>query len=310
MTVNTEPTEMFDLYSSDVTIQDLTIKEVYYHGVHMRAEVNVDRVHLNNLHTINCGERHFKCSWDSGNPSNIMDDAIIENCLCEQTQANSNHTDNDYIGGIDLMGVNNIIIRDNVFKGIVGPTGGGRAAIFIWHHNTNPTIERNKIYGCDRGISMSNPGWAGPGAASTGGIIRNNFITRGVNIGLELNFTDSLKVYYNTLYSADTSYWRTVSIYDAAGIYVTNNLQLKYNIIGGLVNNGSAGSGNVTETGDITGSTPATNWFVDPNNGDLHLTSSATGAFNVGVLLPEVPQDYDKQTRSSTPDVGADETSY
>ncbi len=308
MTVNTEPTEMFDLYSDDVTIQDLTIKEVYYHGVHMRGENDVDRTHLQNVHTINCGERHFKGSWDSNQPGSIMDDILIENCLCEQTQANSNHTDNDYIGGIDLMGVNNVIIRNNVFKNIVGPTGGACAAIFIWHHNTNPTIECNKIYGCDRGISMSNPAWAGPGPASTGGILRNNFITRGVNIGLELNFTDSMKVYYNTLYSADASYWRMISIYDAAGIFVTNNLQLKYNIIRGVISNASVGSGNVTETGDITGSTPATNWFLDPTNGDLHLTASATGALNAGVLLPEVPTDIDGDTRDSTPDVGADQT--
>ena len=41
MAVNTEPTEMFDLYSDDVTIKDLTIRDVYYHGVHMRAEVDV-----------------------------------------------------------------------------------------------------------------------------------------------------------------------------------------------------------------------------------------------------------------------------
>ena len=124
------------------------------------------------------------------------------------------------------MGVTNLIIRDNVFRGIKGPTGGGRAAIFIWHHNTNPTIERNRIYDCDRGISMSNPGWAGPGAASTGGIIRNNFITRGVNIALEICFTDNMKVYYNTIYSEDASYWRTLSITDSSGVYVTNNLQI------------------------------------------------------------------------------------
>ena len=90
---------------------------------------------------------------------------------------------------------------------------------------------------------------------------------------------------------------------------MTNNLQFKYNIIRGLVNNGSTGNG-VTEVGDITGSTPATNWFVDPTNGDLHLTSSATGALNTGVLLSDVPGDFDKQSRSSTPDIGADETSY
>lgn len=53
MAVNQEPTEMFDVYSDDVTIKDLTIRDVYYHGVHMRGENDVDRTHLQNLHTIN-----------------------------------------------------------------------------------------------------------------------------------------------------------------------------------------------------------------------------------------------------------------
>jgi hypothetical protein len=275
----------------------------------MRGENDVDRTHLQNLRTINCGERHLKGSWNSGTPSYIQDDILIENCLLEQTQANSNHPDNDYIAGLDTMGVNNIVIRDNVFHGIKGPTGGGRAAIFIWHHNTNCTIERNRIYDCDRGISMGNPGWAGPGAASTGGIIRNNMVARGVNIALELCFTDSMKVYYNSIYSEDAGYWRTVSIYDASGIYVTNNLQIYYNIIRGAVNNGSAGS-SVYMTGNIVGPDAWTTWFANPAIGDLHLTSQATSAFNTGVLLSDVLQDFDLQSRSSTPDKGADETSY
>ena len=92
MTVNAEPTEMFDVSSDDVTIKDLTIRDVYYHGVHMRGENDVDRTHLQNLRTINCGERHLKGSWNSGTPSYIQDDILIENCLLEQTQANSNHS--------------------------------------------------------------------------------------------------------------------------------------------------------------------------------------------------------------------------
>jgi hypothetical protein len=49
-----------------------------------------------------------------------------------------------------------------------------------------------------------------------GGILRNNFVTRGAGIAVELCFTKNLKVYYNSI-SADASYWRTVQIYDTAG---------------------------------------------------------------------------------------------
>ena len=51
MAVNAEPTEMFDVYSDDVTIKDLTIRDVYYHGVHIRGEIDVDRTQLQNVHT-------------------------------------------------------------------------------------------------------------------------------------------------------------------------------------------------------------------------------------------------------------------
>ncbi len=308
MTVNSEPKEMFDVSSDDVTIKDLTIRDVYYHGIHMRGENDADRTKIQNVRTLNCGERHLKGSWNSGTPQYIMDDVLIENCLLEQTQPNSNHPDNDYIGGIDTMGVSNIIIRDNIIRGIQGPTGGGRAGIFIWHHNTNPTIERNLIYNCDRGISMGNPGWAGPGPASTYGIIRNNMIVRGANIGLELCFTDDMKVYHNTIYSADSSYFRTIHIYDSSSIDLINGLQIYYNIIRGQIYENASGSWSYL--GNLTGSTPQNTWFVDPASGDLHLTAQATSAFNAASPLAEVTDDYDQQARSSTPDIGADETGY
>ncbi len=209
-----------------------------------------------------------------------------------------------------MMGLNAMTIQDCVIKNIKGATGGGRGGIFLWNGINNPTVQRNQIIGCDRGIAMGNPAAPGhvymPGYHVTGGIVRNNFVTRGAGIGMELCFTKNLEICYNTIYSADAGYSRTVSIYDTSGD-ATVNLQLKYNIIRGLVSNTSTGSGNVTETGDITGSTPATNWFVAPDTGDLHLTSNATLAIDHGVSLPEVTDDFDKQARDSTPDVGADE---
>jgi hypothetical protein len=306
MNVNSEPKEMFDVSSDDVTIQDLTIRDVYYHGVHMRGENDADRTIIRNVRTIDCGERHLKGSWNSGTPTLIMDDCIIENCLLEQTQAVSNHPDNNYIGGIDTMGVSNIIIRNNVIRGIKGATGGGRAGIFIWHNNTNPTIDRNRVYDCDRGIAMGNPGWAGPGPASIGGIVRNNFVTRGVNIALELCYTDNMKVYNNSIYSADSSYFRTIHIYDSSSIDLINGLEFYYNIIRGQIYENASGSW--TYVGNLTGSTPQSTWFVDPTTADLHLTSYATAAIDQAGVLADVVDDYDGQTRGSAPDIGADES--
>jgi hypothetical protein len=305
--------EGITIISSNVTVKDLTVKGFYYNGIHVTGENNTDNPTIQNVKILDCGERYIKGSTNTGSSTAVVDNLLIENCYLEQITALSGHSDNDYTGGIDMMGLNAPIIRQCIIKNIRGATGGGRGGIFLWNGINNATVERNQIIGCDRSICIGNPAAPGhaymPGYHSTGGIVRNNFVTRGAGIGVELCFTNNLKVYYDTIYSSNAGYSRTVSINDASG-NPTVNLQLKYNIIRGLINNASYGSGNVTETGDITGSTPATNWFVAPDTGDLHLTSLATLAFNTGVLLTEVPTDYEQQSRSSTPDKGADETSY
>ena len=153
MNVDAEPRELFDISSDTIVIEDLTLGDVYWHGIHFRGESGADGLTVRNVRTFDCGERHIKISWGSDEDV-IADDILIEDCHMEQTQAVSNHSDNDYIGGIDFMGVNNVTIRDTQANGIVGATGGGRAAIFFWHHATNVVIERNTIFGCDRGVAL------------------------------------------------------------------------------------------------------------------------------------------------------------
>jgi hypothetical protein len=47
--------------------------------------------------------------------------------------------------------------------------------------------------------------------------------------------------------------------------------------------------------------------FVDPNRGNLHLTTTAVEAIDKGVALPDVSEDIDGQRRDAKPDIGADE---
>jgi len=298
MNTDVEPREMMDLHTDDVTIRDLTISECYHHGVHIRTEQDVDRTTISNVKTLNCGERHIK---GSTNFANVSEGILIENCYLLQTKANTGG-DTNYIGGIDMMTLDGCTIRDSVMQDIQGSTGGGRGGIFLWNESNNCTAERNLIIGCDRGIAFGNPSGSVT-YHNDGGMIRNNFIVRGPGIAMELCRTKDLKVYNNTVYSADAGYFRAVHINNSA----TTNLQLTYNIIRGqiLLTEGATFS----DTGNITGSTPASDWFVDPLNGDLHLTELATGAIDAAVLLPEVPVDIDGDARPSGdyPDVGADE---
>ena len=298
MNTNVEPREMIDLHTDDVTIRDLTISECYYHGVHIRTEQDVDRTTISNVKILNCAERHIK---GSTNFANVSEGILIENCYLLQTKAKT-VGDTNYIGGIDMMTLEGCTIRDSVMQDIQGATGGGRGGIFLWNESDNCTVERNLIIGCDRGIAFGNPSGTVT-YHNDGGIIRNNFVVRGADIAVELCRTNDLKVYNNTIYSADSGYFRTVHINNAS----TTNLHLAYNIIRGqiLLTEGATFSG----TGNITGSTPATDWFIDPLNGDLHLTELATGAIDAALLLPEVPADIDGDVRPSGdyPDVGADE---
>ncbi|HUW82795.1 MAG TPA: dockerin type I domain-containing protein [Phycisphaerae bacterium] len=298
MNTDVEPREMMDLHTDDVTIRDLTISECYHHGVHIRTEQDVDRTTVSNVKTLNCGERHIK---GSTNFANVSEGILIENCHLLQTKANTGG-DTNYIGGIDMMTLDGCTIRDSVMQDIQGSSGGGRGGIFLWNESNNCTAERNLIIGCDRGIAFGNPSGTVTYHNDTG-IIRNNFIVRGADIAMELCRTKDLKVYNNTIYSADAGYFRTVHINNSS----TTNLHLAYNIIRGQILPTEGAT--FTDTGNITGSTPANDWFVDPLNGDLHLTELATSAIDAAALLPEVPVDIDGDARPSGdyPDVGADE---
>jgi len=304
MNKNAYPKEIVIVNADDVTVRDLSLGECKWNGIHIRAENDADRAWICNVKTFNIGERHIKVSTNQEDINAISDDVLVEFVHMSQNKARQG---SDYIGGIDGMGVRNWAIRDCVADSVKGTGGGGRAGIFLWQGVSNCTTERNLIIGCDRGIAYGNP--ASPSHIfagdhhSDGGIIRNNFVVRGAGIGLELAFTKDLKVYHNTVYSDDCNYFRTVHIYDGAG--ETTNLQFAYNIIRGQISENA--TGDWSYTGDITGCTPASNWFVDPLNGDLHLTENATAAIDQGSPLADVTDDYDQEARDSTPDIGADE---
>jgi len=54
-----------------------------------------------------------------------------------------------------------------------------------------------------------------------------------------------------------------------------------------------------------------TTWFASPQNGDLHLTASATAAIGHATALADAPDDFDAQSRPvgvDKSDIGADQT--
>ena len=280
--------------SSGFTIRDLTVQDVNQNGIQIHGENSITSGNIINVHTLNIGERHIK-----GSGRVVDKNILVQGCLMEQTIERSGYAAStmgyDYIGGIDTMGTTNWIVRNNVAKGIHGPTGGGRGAIFIWD-GTNATVENNVIIGCDRGIAFGNPSQTyGPDHS----IIRNNFIYRGADIAMELCYSNTVEVYNNTIYSTDANYSRTVHIYGTqTNLLSTNNL-----IRGQVFNN----PGTWTSTNNIIGAAVDPSWFINALAGDLHLTPAATLAIGQGVVLAKVTTDIDGQPRGTSPDIGADQ---
>lgn len=310
--------------ADDVTIKDLTLKEFYFNAIHTRAENDVDRTLISNVKTWNIGEHHIKGSRHSRDISKVSDDIVIENVYMLQTKDRKGHPDTnpDYIGGIDMMTTKNLTVRDCVAEGIRGQRNGGNAAIFLWQGHKNVTIERNIIIGCAKGIALGNPSAPDAGDIITGhwhadgAVIRNNFILRGQwttgnNIALELCSTKNIRVYNNTVYSENASYFRTVSIYDCTVEGPTENVILGYNIIRGRIEDYTDGNGwnSVGNIVDGVGRTVTADWFLDVARADFHLTANATRAIDAAADVPEVADDIDGTSRphGDAPDAGADE---
>lgn len=308
--------------TDNLTVSDLTLRDFYFNAIHIRAESDADNLVIRNVKIMNVGERHIKGS--RGAIDMLSDNVLIERSYLVQTMERSGHPDSspDYIGGIDAMNVNNWTIRDNVFEGIHGSGNEGNAAIFLWNGVQNVTIERNVLLGNAKGIGIGlGPGGSGMFTAPYHArdiIIRNNFMVRGPwnngnNIGLELGSVKDVKVYSNTLYSPNAGYFRMISPWDSAASAI-DNLDFKNNIIrGGVYDLATGGDWTVQTLADMgnivdnTGAIIDPSWFVAVDAGDLHLTAAAQAAIDAGVVLADVPFDFDGQARDATPDMGADE---
>ena len=294
--------------SSYITIYGITFRDASVHGIKVAGEDNVGYITIDNCKFFNINERMIKGS-KGGSPR--VSGMIITNCHfennldCIPTEDDNPGWGGAYIGGIDMMVLDNAVLSDNTFVNIRGANGGGRGAIFIWVGSTNIIVERNTIINCDRGICFGNPmapdGQLGPNYYYyvNGGIIRNNMIVSSQKQPIELAWVNDVKVYNNTIYRNDGG----VGIQDTGAefsinIVVENNL-LRSATLENL-QNAAIGKHNL-----VSNSIPGS-YFVNPEAGNLRLTSEAVKAISRGVILDRVEDDIDKRVRSKvTFDIGA-----
>ncbi len=297
---------------SDVTIANLTVRNVRWNGIKLDTDTGIQRVRIYNcvLHNIwqrgvkgvrvpkerlpewrpkNCEVRF--CLFYNDRPKTFADDPT-------DTPETFN---GNYIGGIDLMFAEGWVISDNVFVGIQGRTREGRGAIFLWHDTRNCIVERNIIVDCDVGIALGNS-YRPPDIDihCTATIVRNNFVVRCPESGIVADYTHDCRILHNTIHDPKNRLERLIRlVHDNEGLVVANNL-----LSGPPIRNESHSA--IRFLGNLVVPDYA-HAFVDAPYGNLRLTEKAVEAIDRAIPLPEVTEDIDGKKRGAKPDIGAHE---
>lgn len=283
---------IFGISGQNFGIRDLSIGEVYYHGIQIHGENNPDSVHIKNVRFFDIREQMIKISYDKNKPENHSDFGIVENCLFEYTAGESFQY---YCGGVDGHHCEGWIIYNNVFRNIDSPDNNlSEGAVHFWTNSSDNIVDNNIIYNCDRGIMLGLDN-----SPHTGGLIKNNFIVSNTDVGIYLCYASDIKVYNNTIFITG-NYPNAIEyrFEETVNNKIYNNLCNK--LITARENASADLSNNYTDA--------AEDWFNNISIGDLHLSSSKTEILNQGIDLEEVTTDIDGETRNSSKfDIGADE---
>lgn len=299
----------------DVTIADLTIRNIDTHGIDINfwylqslgMTTDLNNILLHNLHIIDCGEQLVKMSY-SGNAAQSGYNGIIECCLIEYTTSLPGN--NWYTNGIDLHFANNWMIRDNTIRNIKhGPntTTDAGPAIVLFNGGSGSIIERNLVISCDEGIFAGNWGNA-PNVSYRNATIRNNIIRGHTNsrCGVGIVMAPNCNVINNTIYSPGGVAW-TAQEYsiEVTGDSCTN-LLIQNNLADEpWLNNQNLAPAPTLVTNDFTATSA---YFIDVNVATLNLHLATTSpAIDAGTLTPEITDDFDCGMRAGLADIGADE---
>jgi hypothetical protein len=320
-------TEIIQIVASNVTIADLTLREAYYHPIHVMSTSSGDVTGalIYNVHIIDPGEQAIKINPYTGdNALYFPDDGEIACSHIELTDAGRPHIRNDcYTGGIDGHQARDWVIRDNVIEGFWCSDGLSEHGVHMWVSCRDTLVERNVFrenargigFGMEEGASDKRtysdnpcPGAGGGYVDHYGGIIRNNFVFAsdsglfsseyGFDCGICLWQACGARVLHNTVASTQAPFSSIEWRFDNTDVDIVNNL---------VSHNLRDRGGSDYQEGNVPGASLAL--FVDGASGDLHLTATATAAIDQVIAPLDVSDDIDGDSRpiGSASDVGADE---
>jgi hypothetical protein len=314
----------------NMLIADLTVADAWNHNIHLAGSRGPVRTHIYNVHFRDSGEQMLKVNPGYKNIS-YPDHGIVEYCLFEY----SDRAKHWYTNGVDVLAGDGWIVRDNVFKRIRGPEGEMCGPAVLFFSNSKRTIvERNLFINCDVGIACGifhitkKPRDGKRKYAHQDAIIRNNMIFRnkkGGDAGIVVGYSKNFKIYHNTIILNSTAP-HTILYGDNI-----SNGEIMYNLTDGAFqavddlnaidpwspkahgqrNHLQSKILNLEPRVKLKGNINKVenSWFVDSENGDLHLVKSAYQVINKAKHIEDVKKDFDnqKRPRSLAPDIGADE---
>jgi hypothetical protein len=325
---NYQTTEIIQIAASNVTIADLTLREAYYHPIHVVSTESsyTNNTLIYNVHIIDPGQQAIKINPVPG--GYYTDNGVIACSHVELTSAGRAQVwainGSCYTGGVDAHESRDWVIRDNLIEGFWCASGLSEHGIHFWVTCRDPIVERNVLRNNARGIGLgmatSGTGRAYPDNAcpyTTGyvdhyrGVIRNNFISAddpdlfasssGFDCGICLWNACSVQTFHNTVYTANPG--STFSSIEWR--FANTRVELTNNLVNHTMRERDGAS--ATQSGNITNAQAS--WFVNAASGDLHLVSTAASAIDKVTAPGGVTDDIDGNPRpiGALSDVGADE---
>ena len=281
----------FLIAGNNVTIADLTIKEVGNHGI----QVSGHHLTVHNVKIQDTYEQMVKGS----SYAETIENGLVKCSLFEYTAGEG---PNWYIGGLDIHKGINWTVQDNVFRNISSPGYAiSEHAVHFWNNSRDNTIERNMIYNCDRGIGF---GLGNYGPQNSGGIIRNNMIYNdgtGLfnDVGIGLESSPNTRVYNNTI---QVEYQNAIEF----RFPITDNVIIANNLTNRPIT--SRDGGTASEATNFEEA--LLSWYEFPITGNLRLTTAIPELIDQGSDLgTDVTVDIDHNPRPMGEgiDIGAQE---
>ena len=288
----------------EVTLADLTISQVGFHGIQVRGESGAHGVAIHNVHIRDVGQQLIKGSAvQGGQPCR---NGLVACSTLEYTDS----APSDYTNGVDIINGEHWVVRDNLLRRIRGPRDQGyRAgpAILFWGGSRDTIVERNLLLDCYRGIALGLVQRRDDVAGRLdhrGGIIRLNALCNlnpWPDEAIEVNASPDALVEHNTVLVEGKVPWSISIRFSTATAQVRNNLS-NHQVI--LRDGAKADSrANVVDA--------RRDWFIDPGRGDLRLARKDLPAVDAGILDPSAGAARKDGVRAlfsgKAPDAGAHE---